>query len=305
MQTNELRDVATTLRTARLTGEPVAAPTQTWPALDADAAFEVQKINVDRGRRRRRPPRRLQARQHRQGHAGRLRPRPTRLRTPAGRHFRLRGHHPGAQSSSSSRSSSSSPPSCCGAPCAVPTSPSPTSSAPSTTRCPPSRSSTPASGTGRSACPTRLADNGSTGAVILGGTPRQITDLDPARHPRRAAVQRPRSHRRKHRQHPRQPARRRRLAVQPARRLRRRIRTRPGHPSRQLPASRPDERGRPLVGHLRGLGHNRIRCFKRITTPRPNRAERQDEIRTDLEQNALSTYPTLYGLITMGLTRHE
>lgn len=42
-----LEDVAGTLRTARLQGQPVAAPTETWPALDADAAFQVQKINVD------------------------------------------------------------------------------------------------------------------------------------------------------------------------------------------------------------------------------------------------------------------
>jgi 2-keto-4-pentenoate hydratase len=46
MQTNELQDVAATLRAARANGEPVTAPTKTWPALDADAAFEVQRINV-------------------------------------------------------------------------------------------------------------------------------------------------------------------------------------------------------------------------------------------------------------------
>ena len=46
MQTNELQDVAATLRAARAKGEPVTAPTKTWPALDADAAFEVQRITV-------------------------------------------------------------------------------------------------------------------------------------------------------------------------------------------------------------------------------------------------------------------
>ncbi|MGY3317401.1 2-keto-4-pentenoate hydratase [Arthrobacter sp. ok909] len=47
MSTNTLEDIADTLRTARLKGEPIAAPTETWPSLDADTAFEVQKINVD------------------------------------------------------------------------------------------------------------------------------------------------------------------------------------------------------------------------------------------------------------------
>lgn len=41
-----LEDIAGTLRTARLNGEPIAAPTETWPALDPEAAFEVQKLNV-------------------------------------------------------------------------------------------------------------------------------------------------------------------------------------------------------------------------------------------------------------------
>jgi 2-keto-4-pentenoate hydratase len=47
MQTTELHDVAAALRTARATGEPIPAPTKNWPALDADAGFEVQRINVD------------------------------------------------------------------------------------------------------------------------------------------------------------------------------------------------------------------------------------------------------------------
>jgi 2-keto-4-pentenoate hydratase len=46
MQTHELQDVAATLRAARANGEPITAPTKTWPALDADAAFEVQRINA-------------------------------------------------------------------------------------------------------------------------------------------------------------------------------------------------------------------------------------------------------------------
>ena len=41
-----LEDIAGTLRTARHNGKPIAAPTQTWPRLDPDTAFEVQKLNV-------------------------------------------------------------------------------------------------------------------------------------------------------------------------------------------------------------------------------------------------------------------
>ena len=47
MSTTTLEGIADTLRSARLTGEPIAAPTATMPALDPDAAFEVQKINID------------------------------------------------------------------------------------------------------------------------------------------------------------------------------------------------------------------------------------------------------------------
>jgi 2-keto-4-pentenoate hydratase len=42
-----LEDIAGTLRAARLQGAPVEAPTATWPSLDADAAFQVQRINVE------------------------------------------------------------------------------------------------------------------------------------------------------------------------------------------------------------------------------------------------------------------
>jgi 2-keto-4-pentenoate hydratase len=48
MTTIALEDIAGTLRAARLQGQPIDAPTETWPSLDADAAFEVQKINVRR-----------------------------------------------------------------------------------------------------------------------------------------------------------------------------------------------------------------------------------------------------------------
>ena len=47
MQTSELAEVAAALRTARANGEPITAPTKTWPNLDADAGFAVQRINVE------------------------------------------------------------------------------------------------------------------------------------------------------------------------------------------------------------------------------------------------------------------
>ncbi|GAB2741826.1 fumarylacetoacetate hydrolase family protein [Salinifilum aidingensis] len=47
MQPSELRDIATTLRTARAERAPVTAPTKTWPGLDPDSAFEIQRINVE------------------------------------------------------------------------------------------------------------------------------------------------------------------------------------------------------------------------------------------------------------------
>ncbi|UOT03222.1 2-hydroxypenta-2,4-dienoate hydratase [Rhodococcus opacus] len=46
MPTLTFEDIADTLRTARSQGTPIAAPTETWPDLDVSAAFEVQKINV-------------------------------------------------------------------------------------------------------------------------------------------------------------------------------------------------------------------------------------------------------------------
>jgi 2-keto-4-pentenoate hydratase len=47
MSIHTLEDIADTLRAARRRGEPIPAPTETWPSLDADAAFSVQKINVE------------------------------------------------------------------------------------------------------------------------------------------------------------------------------------------------------------------------------------------------------------------
>ncbi|KAJ5994394.1 hypothetical protein N7451_010118 [Penicillium sp. IBT 35674x] len=41
----DLNDVAAALRTARAEGTPIDAPTKTWPSLDADGAFKVQQIN--------------------------------------------------------------------------------------------------------------------------------------------------------------------------------------------------------------------------------------------------------------------
>ena len=46
MTTIALEEIAGTLRASRLQGQPIAAPTETWPFLDADTAFEVQKTNV-------------------------------------------------------------------------------------------------------------------------------------------------------------------------------------------------------------------------------------------------------------------
>ncbi|GHE76310.1 2-keto-4-pentenoate hydratase [Amycolatopsis deserti] len=47
MTGRELREIATALRAARLHREPIPAPTKTWPGLDADEGFEVQRINVE------------------------------------------------------------------------------------------------------------------------------------------------------------------------------------------------------------------------------------------------------------------
>ena len=47
MKATELRDVAAALRTARADRKPIPPPSTTWPSLDADAGFEVQRLNVE------------------------------------------------------------------------------------------------------------------------------------------------------------------------------------------------------------------------------------------------------------------
>ncbi len=47
MQATELHEIATTLREARVNRTPVTAPTKTWQDLDPDSAFEVQRLNVE------------------------------------------------------------------------------------------------------------------------------------------------------------------------------------------------------------------------------------------------------------------
>ncbi|KAL4931492.1 2-keto-4-pentenoate hydratase [Aspergillus undulatus] len=47
MTTFDLSDVAAALRTARAAATPIDAPTKTWPALDADGVFKVQQINSE------------------------------------------------------------------------------------------------------------------------------------------------------------------------------------------------------------------------------------------------------------------
>ena len=46
MTATTLDDVASTLRDARERTQPISAPTETWPELNPETAFEVQKINV-------------------------------------------------------------------------------------------------------------------------------------------------------------------------------------------------------------------------------------------------------------------
>lgn len=47
MQASELREVSLALRTARNNQTPIQAPTKTWPALDADGGFKVQQISAE------------------------------------------------------------------------------------------------------------------------------------------------------------------------------------------------------------------------------------------------------------------
>lgn len=44
MQPTELQEIALTLPTARTNRQPIDAPIKTWPNLDPDSAFEVQRI---------------------------------------------------------------------------------------------------------------------------------------------------------------------------------------------------------------------------------------------------------------------
>ncbi|KAB8201247.1 TodF product hydratase [Aspergillus parasiticus] len=47
MQSSELREVSLALRTARSNQTPIETPTKTWPALDAEGGFEVQRITAE------------------------------------------------------------------------------------------------------------------------------------------------------------------------------------------------------------------------------------------------------------------
>lgn len=47
MSSFDLNDVAAALRTARAEATPIDAPSKTWPSLDGDGAFKVQEINSE------------------------------------------------------------------------------------------------------------------------------------------------------------------------------------------------------------------------------------------------------------------
>ncbi|KAL1852219.1 hypothetical protein Plec18167_006033 [Paecilomyces lecythidis] len=47
MQSTELHEVSLALRTARKNKQPIQAPTKTWPALDAEIAFQVQQLTTE------------------------------------------------------------------------------------------------------------------------------------------------------------------------------------------------------------------------------------------------------------------
>lgn len=47
MTSFDLNDVAAALRTARAEATPIDAPSKTWPSLDGDGAFKVQEINSE------------------------------------------------------------------------------------------------------------------------------------------------------------------------------------------------------------------------------------------------------------------
>ncbi|KAH6886374.1 putative 2-hydroxypenta-2,4-dienoate hydratase [Thelonectria olida] len=47
MQDKDLQEISSALRAARLDKTPIDPPTKTWPSLDADSAFQVQRITVE------------------------------------------------------------------------------------------------------------------------------------------------------------------------------------------------------------------------------------------------------------------
>ncbi|BCR84128.1 2-keto-4-pentenoate hydratase [Aspergillus chevalieri] len=47
MHSSELRGIATVLRTARTNRTPIDPPTKSWPTLDAESGFEVQRIGAE------------------------------------------------------------------------------------------------------------------------------------------------------------------------------------------------------------------------------------------------------------------
>ncbi|KAK7713985.1 hypothetical protein SLS57_007272 [Botryosphaeria dothidea] len=49
MESSQVRDIATALRTARLKRTPISPPSKDYPKLDVHDAFEVQKVSVELG----------------------------------------------------------------------------------------------------------------------------------------------------------------------------------------------------------------------------------------------------------------
>lgn len=47
MKAFDLSDIAAALRTARTEAKPIDAPTKTWPSLDVDSGFKVQELNSE------------------------------------------------------------------------------------------------------------------------------------------------------------------------------------------------------------------------------------------------------------------
>ena len=268
MSTLTFDDIADELHTARLAGQPIAAPTETWPSLDADAAFAVQKINVDRAIA---DGDRLVG--YKLGNIAKVMQDAFGLDQPDYGHllaslfvyegttlareqfiepfvelepaFVLRRALRGPNVTIADVISAID--------YALPA-----------IEIIDSRVRNWAIG-----LPDTLADNGSTGAVILGGTPRALTDLNlrdtrgVLRFNDREVIAGSTGY----------------ILGNPlaatawlVNRLADygvEFEAGPGDPSRQLPAGRPDERSRPVVGDVRGLGHHRIRRHHRgELTPR-------------------------------------